>query len=264
MTLGFFGYLNEWDQGAIRVLIVSLSLFFLWIELRQILISGLDYFADVWNYVYVLGNLLAILVVLAHGLQLPFRQSYMVMFGSTVIIFQYVMFFYWMRLFKSLAFYVTMILETFSDIFYFLLIYMLALTMFGNALYCVNQIVVIKNSNEDRPLTDLTYMKAFEIPFLDSILHVYRISLGDFDTDAYTAHPAAKFIWIYFFIATLLTQVMFLNMLIAVMSDTFNRVNTHKVTNALKERTKMYADFLWAIKLTEELKGQRYLYVIRP
>lgn len=26
----------------------------------------------------------------------------------------------------------------------------------------------------------------------------------------------------------------------------------------------MYADFLWAIKLTKELKGQRYLYVVRP
>jgi hypothetical protein len=30
------------------------------------------------------------------------------------------------------------------------------------------------------------------------------------------------------------------------------------------ERTQIYADFLWMIKLTEELKGQRYLYVVRP
>ena len=99
---------------------------------------------------------------------------------------------------------------------------------------------------------------------MDSFLHIYRISLGDFDTDRYTAHPAAKCIWIYFFLATLLTQVMFLNMLIAIMGDTFSRVNNQKDVNALKERTKMYADFLWAIRLTEELKDQRYLYVVRP
>jgi len=75
---------------------------------------------------------------------------------------------------------------------------------------------------------------------VDSFLHIYRISLGDFDTDRYTAHPAAKWIWIYFFLATLLTQVMFLNMLIAIMGDTFSRVNNQKDVNALKERTLGY------------------------
>jgi len=53
-------------------------------------------------------------------------------------------------------------------------------------------------------------------------------------------------------------------MLIAIMGETFNRVNEAKIRNGLMERTQMYADFLWGINLTEELKGQRYLYVVRP
>jgi hypothetical protein len=113
-------------------------------------------------------------------------------------------------------------------------------------------------------MTNLTFTKAFEVPFIDAVLHVYRISLGKFDTVNYTAHPAAKFIWLYFFLATLLTQVMFFNMLIAVLGDTFNRMNLNKAKIALKERAKIYADFLWAIKLSEDLTGQKYIYVVKP
>jgi len=30
------------------------------------------------------------------------------------------------------------------------------------------------------------------------------------------------------------------------------------------ERTKMYADFLWCIGLDPEIKGKRYLYIVKP
>lgn len=53
-------------------------------------------------------------------------------------------------------------------------------------------------------------------------------------------------------------------MLIAIMGETFGRVSEAKERNALMERTHLYADFMWGIKLTEELKGMRYLYVVRP
>lgn len=48
------------------------------------------------------------------------------------------------------------------------------------------------------------------------------------------------------------------------MGQTFGRVYESKEKTDLYERTKMYADFLWLIKLTEELKGQRYLYLVKP
>lgn len=57
---------------------------------------------------------------------------------------------------------------------------------------------------------------------------------------------------------------MFLNMLIAIMGETFGRVSEAKERSALMERTHLYADFMWGIKLTKELQGMRYLYVVRP
>lgn len=152
VTQGFFGVPDEMDQGAFRIIIIGLSLFFLFIELRQLYKGGLVYFLDFWNYVYLIGYSLAIVIILAHGLQVDYPPHYLVMVSSLAIVYQYVMLFYWMRLFKNLAFYVTMIVETISDISYFMAIYLLSILCFGNALYCLNQIVVIQYFNEDRPL----------------------------------------------------------------------------------------------------------------
>ena len=54
------------------------------------------------------------------------------------------------------------------------------------------------------------------------------------------------------------------NMLIAIMGETYGRVTEAKERAALMERTHLYADWLWAIKLTDKIQGQRYLYVVRP
>jgi hypothetical protein len=57
---------------------------------------------------------------------------------------------------------------------------------------------------------------------------------------------------------------MFLNMLIAIMSDTYTRITQNKERYALKERTAIYADYIYAIKLQEKLQHFRYLYVVTP
>ncbi len=43
---------------------------------------------------------------------------------------------------------------------------------------------------------------------------------------------------------------MFLNMLIAIMGETFTRVRESKERTSLMESTNLYADFMWAIRLT--------------
>ena len=64
--------------------------------------------------------------------------------------------------------------------------------------------------------------------------------------------------------ASFFTQIMFLNMLIAIMGQTFGRVVEARDRKSLQERTSIYADFIWMIELTQELKDMRYLYVVRP
>ena len=67
-----------------------------------------------------------------------------------------------------------------------------------------------------------------------------------------------------FYLSYIFTQITFMNMLIAIMGVTFERVSDAKERNALMEQTQMYADFLWAISLSSALEGKRYLYIVKP
>ena len=61
---------------------------------------------------------------------------------------------------------------------------------FANAIYTLNQIEVIIDGDEDNPQTDSTYLKAIHEPFIDAIVHQYRVSLGDLITYGFAEHPA--------------------------------------------------------------------------
>ena len=138
--------------------------------------------------------------------------------------------------------------------------FVMCVAMFANAIYVLNKMDPPKvNGLPNPPLYD----GAFQEPFIDSLFNQYLVGLGEFRTDTYSEHPAHLLIYIYFTGATLFTQIMFLNMLIAIMGETFGRVSEAKDRSALMERTHLYADFMWAIRLTKALEGKRYLYVVR-
>lgn len=57
---------------------------------------------------------------------------------------------------------------------------------------------------------------------------------------------------------------MFFNMLIGIMSSTFDRVSIEKDKNALIEHTRIYYDYIKGIRFTKKMLNKRYLYVIQP
>jgi len=50
------------------------------------------------------------------------------------------------------------------------------------------------------------------------------LGLGDWDTDTFDDNPHEMMIWGMFLMATFVTNICFLNMIIAIMGDTFGRV----------------------------------------
>lgn len=59
---------------------------------------------------------------------------------------------------------------------------------------------------------------------LSSFIWTYLIALGDFDTGAFSSDPNAKLVWLFFLICTVLIQIVMLNLLISIISDTYARV----------------------------------------
>ena len=128
--------------------------------------------------------------------------------------------------------------------------FVMCIAMFSNAAYVLN--LIQPEPDADGNITPFAplWNDAFGVPFIDSFFNQYQLGLGNFFLDPYAANPAAVLILIYFILATLFTQIMFLNMLIAIMSETFSRVSESKERSALMERTHLYADFMWGIKLS--------------
>ena len=125
--------------------------------------------------------------------------------------------FYWMRLFSNTSFYIRLIMETLKDIKYFLILFIFIMMCFGNALLVMNQ-----------GRSSHVYSKVFNVPFLDSMLNQYILTIGDYDTEAFRMEGGDIIIWCLFIMATFITQITFLNLLIAIMGDTFDRVSEVK------------------------------------
>jgi hypothetical protein len=116
--------------------------------------------------------------------------------------------FYFLRIFESSTKIVRIIIEITYDIRIFILVLFLGVAGFGFSFY------VLSNNNDE--------------PFIDSILesftYSYSIIIGEFNVDPFKESTNPLLLWILFILATLFTLIILLNMLVAIMGDSFNRV----------------------------------------
>jgi len=176
--------------------------------------------------------------------------------ASIAVLVMWMKLFYWMRLFGPTAFFIRMIEETIYDIRTFAIMFIFCVMSFANGLYVLNY----GRSAEGE---DDLFVSAFGIGMLDAIIDQYMLGLGEFGTDNFKGK--GKFLaWIYFLLATFITQITFLNMLIAIMGDTFDRVSEAREQSALKEKINILSDYIWMMRDVSNENESKYVYVVRP
>ena len=74
------------------------------------------------------------------------------------------------------------------------------------------------------------------------------MGLGEFDMDNFGAMNGSL-VWLFFIFGTFIVQLIFMNLLIAIMGDSFDRVQEFKVQAATKEKIAMITDFIWVLDL---------------
>ena len=90
-------------------------------------------------------------------------------------------------------------------------------------------------------------------------------SLGDFDRSTFADNPQALILYVFFIVATFITQLTMLNMLIAIMGDTFGRVFEQKEINATKTKLELMSDLSTVMSSTEINDPHKvYLFVVGP
>ena len=95
------------------------------------------------------------------------------------------------------------------------------------------------------------------------------LALGEFDFDDFGERGLLSkiLLWLIFFFSTFMIQITFMNMLIAIMSQTFDNVSANSETSSIKERISLINDFSNFIDLcfgsSLNLDGQ-YLFIVQP
>ena len=96
--------------------------------------------------------------------------------------------------------------------------------------YILNNNLIDSNS-EDRYIPNITGSD-----MVDSFISIYLLgALGDFDVTMYQVGSDANYSLIMFVLATFIIQVVFMNMLIAIMGNTFALVQEAAEENGLRE-----------------------------
>ena len=161
------------------VIIILGVLYFLLFEIIVMLRNIKDYFLDVFNYVD-LSTFALNLVLVYHTFMHEYGQKTseeIRAVASLCTILMWVKVFYWMRLFTATSFYVKLIRETLYDIRYFIILFIIILATFANAL-------LISNTNRDEDNAEI-FENFFSSSYLNAIMNQYLLSLGEFDTQNY-------------------------------------------------------------------------------
>ena len=101
--------------------------------------------------------------------------------------------------------------------------------------------------------------------FVDSALNQYLLMLGEFHMDGFGGHVNTALCYLLFILTTFIMQITFLNMLIAIMGDTFDKVIDQRPTFSLKNKLMILAGMENIIRTNEtEDDSKVFLYVIQP
>ena len=88
--------------------------------------------------------------------------------------------------------------------------------------------------------------------------------MGEFTLDNYPGNAVKYMVWLYFIAATIITNVDFFSLLIAIVSDTFERITESRQFYAIMQRTEIFSDFISMIQIEPLITDNRFLYVMQP
>jgi hypothetical protein len=89
-------------------------------------------------------------------------------------------------------------------------------------------------------------------------------ALGDFDTTVYETGVARYMAMLMFLLSTFLISVVFMNMLIAIMGETFSNVTSTSFEGGLSQQVVLISDHAWLVDLQDIFKGKKYIIRVAP
>ena len=201
-----------------------LACYFFLLEFRQFVVQGpRKYLGNPWNYIDIIP---LFLIALSMSIEFMINDpKWERPLNAISCFFMWVKFLYLMRIFRQTSKFISMIEAVITDMRVFLYVFFITLIAFGQAMF----ILANNNSGDDK----------FISSFFDGVFFAYRMSLGDFDVTK-LGSVYLYLVFIMFVLSTLFLSIIMLNLLIAVISDTYARVEA----SALNTMYKTMADLM--------------------
>mmetsp|Transcript_20852 Transcript_20852/g.28103 ORF Transcript_20852/g.28103 Transcript_20852/m.28103 type:complete len:224 (-) Transcript_20852:524-1195(-) len=184
----------------------------------------------------------------------------------------------WLRMFDTTSFYIKLIIMTIKDILPFFLIYPIFLVCFGSALYCVNMtrdgVVGAGAAEPDFDPDAVSPLEEAEggdggsliepkIGFwlIDCVINMHLLALGEFEMDNFEGEHQVL-IWCIFMAAIFVNFIIALNMIIAIMSNTFNEVLAGQVQHAREMKLSLLSDYISLIRRFRHTTSHAFLITV--
>ncbi|CDW90203.1 wd-40 repeat protein [Stylonychia lemnae] len=219
---------NIWIKISTKVICSIVLFYFLTYELNQIIVQGKNYFQDGWNY-FDFSHIITFTVYCILDFMNE-NQDNLILIKILVIILSFMKLFFFLRIYDGFSFLVQMLAGVFKDLKYFLIFFLIFILQFGMIFLVLFKAQEIDEYNG---INKLAYF-----------LMAFRISSGDFQLDDYHSQSDGLviFTWMIWLIAVMTLQIVFMNFIIAVISESYERVMQKLVAESYRVKAHMIVE----------------------
>jgi len=168
---------------------------------------------------------------------------------------------YFLRIFKSTGFYIKTIIEVGEDMKFFIVVLCIGMIAFGDALRRINSVDVEHDSDSGFVQG---YTSAYGTNIFDGFLYIFSQSLGNYDPTAGNYSWFLSFVLIN--ISAIFNCIIMMNLLIAVISESFTRVNDASQQASYREYAALIGEnqYLLPQAFIDGIRTDEYLtYIIK-
>lgn len=135
---------------------------------------------------------------------------------------------YFLRIFPAFAYLIRMIVQVCLDMKVFMFILLVVILAFADSFYGI--------SRENEP------EHVFAETFWDALMYAFLMALGDWSVPDALGKKVIPMAYILFLLSTIFNLIVMLNLLIAIISETFAEVNSNAEKFGYKEKAQLIAE----------------------
>lgn len=198
---------------CLKIVCNAFLFFFLLISLASGFKAGLKwYFKTIWNYIDLFIFVLYLAMTYLEMLKNPDYHIYVRIIFCPLVLLAEVKLTYFLRMLEGFSFQVQMMIGVFYDLRYFVCFYVISITLYGILF------AIMKYDTDTDSYSNIGASAYF--------IQAFRTSTGDFDTESYGDQDDSlvTLTWIIFILAVFVLNIILMNFIIAVISQSYEKI----------------------------------------